>query len=291
MNAAHVAKLLGGDVAGRGRVLCPGPGHSPKDRSISVTLAGRDFIVHSFAGDDWQACKDHVRALIGQGGVFLKEKAHGAPALVSDDEVERTARAVSIWGESRPIAGTPAEAYLKTRGVAYDGEALRWHPSCPFGKGTRVGAMIALVRDVRSDEPKAIHRTAIDRDGRKLAHLGSNGRMALGPTAGGAVKLYAPDCGALGIGEGIESSLSIRGLRDLDNMPVWSLLNAGQLAAFPALPGLSGLWVAMDNDPAGRRAAGEIVVRMAAASIETVVLASKTEGADLNDIGRVHAES
>ena len=48
MDATHLAKLLGGDVAGRDRILCPGPGHTAKDRSLSVTLAGGDFIVHSF---------------------------------------------------------------------------------------------------------------------------------------------------------------------------------------------------------------------------------------------------
>ena len=32
-----VAKALGGEISG-GQVLAPGPGHSPKDRSLSVKL-------------------------------------------------------------------------------------------------------------------------------------------------------------------------------------------------------------------------------------------------------------
>jgi hypothetical protein len=48
--------------------------------------------------------------------------------------------------------------------------------------------MVALVRDVVTDEPKAIHRTALSADGRKVTVSGTE-RLALGPLAGGAVKL------------------------------------------------------------------------------------------------------
>ncbi|WP_432346607.1 toprim domain-containing protein [Shinella yambaruensis] len=289
MNAAHLAKMLGGEVAGRDRVLCPGPGHSSKDRSLSVTLSGEDFIVHSFAGDDWQSCKDYVRSIVGQGGVFMKPARDraDAPHGGAGDSADRTPRALALWSEARPLTGTPAEIYLASRGVPYTGPALRWHPSCPFGEGRRVGALIALVRNIIDGQPQAIHRTAIDRDGRKLSDLGSNGRLALGPTGGGAVRLFDIECGALGIGEGIESTLSIRRLPDLGNMPVWACLNAGGIGSFPVIPGLSALWIAQDNDPAGHRCAGDAVARMAAARIETIVLSAKEPGADLNDIGRV----
>jgi hypothetical protein len=62
------ARALGGDVSRRG-VLCPGPGHSARDRSLSVTpsaAAPDGFLVHSFAGDDPIACKDFVRIKLGQ---------------------------------------------------------------------------------------------------------------------------------------------------------------------------------------------------------------------------------
>jgi hypothetical protein len=49
-------------------VLCPGPGHSTEDRSLSVRLdaaAPEGFLVHSFAGDDPVACRDYVRGKLG----------------------------------------------------------------------------------------------------------------------------------------------------------------------------------------------------------------------------------
>jgi hypothetical protein len=60
--AAHA---LGGDIIGRDQVLCPGPGHSPRDRSLAVRFVADGFIVHSHANDDWQACRDHVSARLG----------------------------------------------------------------------------------------------------------------------------------------------------------------------------------------------------------------------------------
>ena len=65
MNARDIALALGGDVVSFNRVSAPGLGHSPTDRSLSVLITGSDFIVHSFAGDDWRVCKEYVRSRLG----------------------------------------------------------------------------------------------------------------------------------------------------------------------------------------------------------------------------------
>jgi putative DNA primase/helicase len=59
------ARALGGEVRGD-QILCPGPGHSSKDRSLSVKI-GRDGepLCFSHCGDDAIACKDYARAKIG----------------------------------------------------------------------------------------------------------------------------------------------------------------------------------------------------------------------------------
>ena len=67
MTCSELAKLLGGDVRGD-EVLCPGPGHSNADRSLSVKPdrdAADGFLVYSFAGDDPILCRDHVRTKLG----------------------------------------------------------------------------------------------------------------------------------------------------------------------------------------------------------------------------------
>jgi hypothetical protein len=61
------ARLLRGEVS-NGQILCPGPGHSDDDHSLSVKLdptAPEGFLVNSFAGDDVNACRDYVRTRLG----------------------------------------------------------------------------------------------------------------------------------------------------------------------------------------------------------------------------------
>jgi hypothetical protein len=65
MTLQEIANALGGEVSG-GEVLAAGPGHSAKDRSMSVTISkDGEPIVHSFSGDDDLMCKDFVREKLG----------------------------------------------------------------------------------------------------------------------------------------------------------------------------------------------------------------------------------
>lgn len=71
----EAARLLGGDVAGPNQVLCPGPGHSSKDRSLSVRFssdAPDGFIIHSFA-------EARTPASVGRARDYVREKL-GLPA-------------------------------------------------------------------------------------------------------------------------------------------------------------------------------------------------------------------
>src|SRR4051812_11605032 len=64
---ARAAELLGGEVRGE-EVLCPGPGHTNGDRSLSVRPSEDNpegFITHSFAGDSCAQCREYVREKCG----------------------------------------------------------------------------------------------------------------------------------------------------------------------------------------------------------------------------------
>jgi AAA domain len=74
----NLATALGGEVSGD-EIRAPGPGHSAKDRSLSVKVdpgASGGFIVHSHAGDDWQKCRDHVREKAGLGSFKPNGQGH-----------------------------------------------------------------------------------------------------------------------------------------------------------------------------------------------------------------------
>jgi len=282
MKMQQHARALDGDVVGRNSVLCPGPGHSTRDRSLSVTfLEGGAFVVHSHAGDSWQDCRDHVRTRLG-----LPEVKRILPPPVPSHDLDATSRALELWRETKLLKGSPGELHLNWRGVSYDGDALRWHPSCPFGKGVRHGCMVGLVRNIITNEPQAIHRTAIDAEGNKID------RKALGPVGGGAVKLTdnADVAAVLGIGEGIETTLSIRRLPGLELMPLWAVLTANGIESFPALPGIESVWIAADNDTSGtgQRVAKSLAHRLDDAGIEPIIIMPRAVGSDLNDKAVAH---
>jgi hypothetical protein len=76
MDLRTLQRALGGDIS-NDQLLCPGPDHSAEDRSLSIKLnpnAPDGFVVHSFAGDDAIACRDHVRRKLRLPEFKNKEK-------------------------------------------------------------------------------------------------------------------------------------------------------------------------------------------------------------------------
>lgn len=294
MDLRSAARALGGEVVGRG-ILCPGPNHSRRDRSLSVLFdasAPGGFALHSHAGDDFGACRDYVRDRLGMGADYSapSERPIRRDNVSHDPSSDRAALALRIWREARAPAETPVARYLARRGLNLVDDAtevLRFHSSCPFAGG-RTPAMVALVRNVVTNQPQAIHRSALMSDGQK-AEIDGKDRLALGSIRGGAVKL-TPDeevTTCLGIGEGIETTLSLRRLPEFGASPVWSVLNAGGITSFPILPGIECLWIAVDNDPAGRGASELCADRWRRAGREVLLVHPTGDGADLNDIPEV----
>jgi hypothetical protein len=295
MDLRTAARALGGEVVGRG-IVCPGPNHTRRDRSLSILFdasAPGGFTLHSHAGDDFGACRDFVRERLGLGSVHNVDSFSRRPDPIKRDNIhvepgsDRTALALRIWHEARQPAESPVARYLARRGLEtlYNvQDCLRFHPSCPFA-GDRTRAMVALVRNIISNEPQAIHRTALSLDGQKIEVNGKD-RLALASIRGGAVKLTADEevTTCLGIGEGIETTLSLQGLPEFGDTPVWSVLNAGGITSFPVLPGIECLWIAVDDDPAGRGASELCAERWRRAGREVFLVRSTIAGADLNDI-------
>ena len=267
----NLARALGGEVSGA-QVLAPGPGHSQRDRSLSVRLsavAPDGFIAFSHAGDGWRECRDYVRDRLGL--IDYRKRPAAVTEPPSNDNANRTAGALALWAESIDPRGTLAEVYLSSRSLELGddlaGEVLRWH--------ARSGAMIALFRNIVTDKPQAISRTYLDREGRKIS------RKFLGPVRGCAVKLD-PDEGVLNglhLGEGIETVMASRqiGLR-----PAWALGSAGAIASFPVLAGVEFPSLLREHDEANRRAADACALRWTEAEREVLDVWPRF-GKDVND--------
>ena len=231
---------------------------------------------------------DHAAQYVSElrnGHHSSRPASRPAPRQTVDDDGDdekRIEQALAIWCDARPLRGTLAERYLRSRCIEVPPaalEVLRFHPRCPWGIGT-CPAMVALIRDIITDEPTGIHRTALSADGSKI------GRKALGLKGGGAIKL-SPLMGTgseLLIGEGIETTLSASVLGF--GSPAWSVIDAGEMSRFPALPGISRLTIAVDHDVtgAGEKAAAETKARWEAAGLRVRTAMPSTPGEDFNDV-------
>ena len=180
-----------------------------------------------------------------------------------------------LFNAGRPIGGTLAEAYLRRRGITADLAglwSLRFHPACYYRARDEAPceswpALLAAITDLNG-EITAVHRTWLARDGSRKAPL-PDPRRSLGRQLGSAVRL-----GLIGdvltAGEGIETMLSVRSV--LPAMPMLAGLSANHLAALQLPEGLRRLYVALDNDPAGFRAARTVRERAESAGIAVVEL-------------------
>jgi RecA-family ATPase len=106
LDLQSVARALGGEVSGQ-QVLCPGPDHSPEDRSLSVKLgvgAPDGFIVNSFANDNPIRCRDYVREKIGLPP-WRPRAGNGRTARRNEAEIEQSVKAAIMrpTGTSRVV--------------------------------------------------------------------------------------------------------------------------------------------------------------------------------------------
>ena len=182
--------------------------------------------------------------------------------------------AARLFAASMPVAGTLAETYLRSRGIALDGKtsALRFHPKCWHRdegqtKSIPRPALIAAVTD-GAGALVGVHRTWLAPDGQGKAAVETQ-RRAMGHLLGNAVR-FTPCDDILVVGEGIETMLSVR--EAAPGLPVWAALSSGHLGAVLLPEGLRRLYIAIDRDPAGQRAAERLTARAAEVGIAAHVL-------------------
>jgi putative DNA primase/helicase len=282
------ARALGGDVSGRDGIVCPGPGHSRSDRSLSIRLlpdSEDGFVVYSHAGDSIQDCKDYVRERLGitpwrpgqqrAPGTRPQIKSHPP---VPDQHAKHMSFARSIWDAAKPAKGTIVERYLvETRRLELpDTEAIRFHPRLRVTHQDRYApAMVCRMTDIRTGEFTGIHRTFLTDTAQKIA------KTVLGRKQGSSIKLDNDVTEGLAIAEGVETAIAARFLY----RPVWSVIDAGGMRNFPALAGIEHLEIFADHDAngAGEAAARHCLERWENAGAEVAIVMPPTAGSDIAD--------
>jgi RecA-family ATPase len=251
LDLRRLAVELDGEIS-RDQVLCPGPGHSRQDRSLSVKLdanAPDGFVVHSFAGDDPIVCRDHVRNRCGLPAF----KPNGHRGSLSSEEIQRRIRAtVMAQAQEQKPKGSHSATYRY------------------------VDANNALLYEVlRYDNPKTFRQRRPDGNGGWIWNVGER-RVLYGlpgirqyPDATTIVTEGEKDCDRL-IGLGYCATTVASGKWTPD--------------CVQALAGRD-VWILEDNDEAGRKRARDAAEALygTAKTIRIVQLPGLPDKGDVSD--------
>ena len=243
--AREIVDSLGGTWR-RNRGMCRCPAHDDRTPSLSVSLGRRAILFHCFAG----CSNDEVIAALGRRGVRARELFDGSgeplPEVPRKETVDRNAS--RLWRSADALRGSPAEAYLLSRGLTQLSYDLRFHPRTPLGPRGAVRFLPAMLAAVRTDLGViAVHRTFLDARAGRLARF-DRPKRALGSLQRGTVRLATPRGGRLGLAEGVETALSAM---QLFGVPCWATLGNERFGLVTIPESVRELHLFLDNDPGG----------------------------------------
>ncbi|WP_321801475.1 toprim domain-containing protein [Burkholderia sp. BCC1988] len=261
-------------ATGNYRVSCPVCGRGERDKTLGLTIAASGAgVAHCFRCDITETYRPERRVC---GSAHSMARIPAVTPFAKHCVLSNYG--FDLWNACRAISGD-ALAYLDARHCRIppaDGD-LRWHPSLKHPTGYVGPALVGLVTHAVTREFMTLHKTWIRTDGRKADV--DPPRLLLGGhrKAGGVIRLWPDEAvtSGLGVAEGIESALSLA----WGYAPVWALIDAGNLTAFPHLSGVESLVIGADNDPAGVTAGHACAERWALADREVTLVEVGHDGA------------
>jgi len=219
---------------------CRGCGAKGDVIALVMFLDGCDFrtAVETLTGeraDDWEPPQ-------------FSKPASSPPADCSDADCVKAA--IARWNKAVGPRGTIVETYLAGRGLKLTddiaGDVIRFDPRHPWKDDDdsliHVPAMLAAMRDIRTDELVAISRRRLTPEGQKVGKPRFRG-LALNA----AIKLDADEhvTNGLHICEGVETGIAGR----MFNLkPMWALGSKDAIANFPVLGGIDCLTILVEPD-------------------------------------------
>ncbi|MDA8348313.1 MAG: toprim domain-containing protein [Pseudomonadota bacterium] len=252
------------------RAPCPICAKGPRDRALSITTDERGTVSHCFRCGYVKA--ENLERL-------PLEPIRTEPK--STEPLEWSDKAEAIWRRTQPLRGTLGQTYLEHRGCVLPpaDSDLRFLPASDKHPPT----LCARVTDAQTNKPLTLHFTRLAADGRGKAGTEQDKLLLAGHRKkSGIIRLWPDECVTygLGIAEGIETALVVARVFT----PIWATVDAGNMAAFPALPGIDCLAVYADHDQAGMRAAIQCAQRWNKAVREVAVYRSPIAGEDAADV-------
>lgn len=272
-----IVRRIGGEVTAGGRLASvPGPGHSKRDRSLSLRVSddGTRILFHDFTGSH---SAREVFAYLGISNISeykpTRAEVEAARRVREAEarrlEAEKLEYCSWVWSGTIPFADTWGARYLWNRGLVIDCPDIRFHPAAPrHVPWNRMAdappppapapAVVCVARNGRG-EARGLHLTYVTETGHKA--FGQSSRLMMGPMSGAAVRTapVTPD-GVLAVGEGLETAGAFSILR---GVPTWPTFSTSGLRSFEVPLQVRKLIIAADHDEngAGLEAAKDLAAR------------------------------
>jgi hypothetical protein len=288
------ARALSGEVVGRTAIRCFG---SPLMR-LEVTVrfdptAPDGFAIFPARYDDpaisagaLRLCRAHFKERIATANAA--EAAPSMAAIAGKSNEERLQLAGWLWkGADAPL--DMARDYLERRAITiaprYAGRVIR----CRWGGWGEKGhpdTMVCAMRDVLTDELRAVHTTPFDEDWNVILDTdGKKARRTIGLMKGAAIKFSSHaeviEAGALVVAEGVETALSAL---QMGFAPVWALGGTSNIYSLPVIHGIDELVLLGERDDgASERACRVCLRRWQMAGVSASIRLPKKGFGDLND--------
>lgn len=238
-----------------------------------------DLLEIRIAPTSFRELRSEAMSFLGRPEVDHAENGSSVQHGQASDHAEK-GRKLFSYGQT--FKGTPAERYLRARGISRFGPALRYHSRVYLrdsdGSLLQVPAMLAAITD-NDGNVTGCSRTFLDTKLDRVAAVEEPKRV-LGQLYGNAIRFSARAGGEdLIAGEGLENVLSVGSTLPL--LDLASCLTAQHLALFNPPPWCKRLWIARDNDEAGEKAAFELRTRAEPMGIDVFDLVPERN--DFND--------
>jgi phage/plasmid primase-like uncharacterized protein len=201
---------------------------------------------------------------------IIAESKDDAPVDYDDEasDAEQHGKALSLWRRRRPIAGTIAEVYLRTRGIT--GPLPETLAFLPPGKSDQHPALIAPFAIDLDAAVDSVHLTLLRPDGSGKAEV-ERAKIIVGRPLDRPIILAPPnDLGGLLIAEGIEDALTGY---EATGLGAWA---AGSASFMPALADcipsyVEVVTIVQDADQAGRSNSRQLADRLLARGVEVIL--------------------
>ncbi|WP_126172604.1 DUF7146 domain-containing protein [Altericroceibacterium xinjiangense] len=231
------------------------PFHSDQSPSFTIFDGGRRF--HCFGCGASGDVLDFVQRAHNVG---LREAAAmltggDLPSIeieptASVEKLDRRDEARAIWREAIPAAGTPAESYLRSRGLTLPIPPTIRFLRLRYGKKGRDYPCLVAAIAGPDNRLCGIQRTYLNEAGTGKAAV-PKAKLSLGKVAGGAIRL-APAAEEMVVCEGLEDGLTLQ--QELGRA-AWVAAGASMLPAVQFPPIVHSVAIGGDADQAGREAA------------------------------------